>query len=159
MNETKDIKKIKETRFILFIPLLITAICVWFDFLFTKEQRVALDICKMIYTYFFPSIASSMITLIIQQAVYDSESCGIAENRVWLSNLLIILYSVIFLSCLSEWSLLTAIVFGAFSIVYMIVTWFLCLDKKITHNTIDPAAEERAALKKAIKTDRGGKFK
>lgn len=157
MTDTKDkninIRKIEETRFVIFIPLLITAICVWFDFLFTKENREALDICKMIYTYFFPSIVSSMITLIIQKAVYDGEgdSCSIADNRLGLSIILIIVYGVIFLSCLSEWNLLTSIVFGVFSLVYMMVTWFFCLDKKITHNIIDPVTEERAALKKAIK--------
>ena len=149
MAETKEknisIRKIKETRFVIFIPLLITAICGWFDFLFSKENRNALDIFKMIYTYFFPSIAASMITLIIQKAVYDSESCSIADNKVGLSSLLIIVYGVIFISCLSEWGKFTSIFFGASSIIYMILTWFFCLDKKITHNISD---EERAAIKK-----------
>lgn len=154
MSETKDksinAKKIRETRFIIFIPLLITAICAWFDLLFIKEKLNVIYMLKTIYTYFFPSIASSMITLIIQKAVYDDDSCSIADNRVLLSSLLLIFYGVTFLSCLIEWNLLTTIVFGIVSIIYMIVTWLLCLDKKITHNIIDPVTEEREALKKAI---------
>lgn len=152
MAETKDKnvnnKKIKETRFVIFIPLLITAICVWFDFLFTQGERDILDISKMVYTYFFPSIASSMITLIIQKTVYDAESCAIADNRGGLSSLLIIAYTVAYISCLHEWNKSTSIFFGVFSVIYMLVTWFFCLDKKITHNIVDPAIEERAALRK-----------
>lgn len=145
MAETKDknVNKIKEARFIIFMPFLITAICAWFDFLFNKESLDNLDILKMIYTYFFPSIAALMITLIIQKAVYDEESCSIADNKVLLSSLLLIVYGVIYISCLFEWGLLTSVLFGAFSIIYMIITWFFCLDKKITHNIVD---EERASV-------------
>ena len=91
-----------------------------------------------------------MITLIIQKACYKNDSCGIADNRVWLSALLIVIYGVCFISCLSNYNLCTAIVFCGCSIVYMVLTWFFCLDKEITHSVMDPAAKERAALKKAI---------
>lgn len=150
MADTKDIKrnKISETRFVIFIPLLITAICAWFDFIFSKHEYDILSVLKMIYTYFFPSIVSIMITLIIQKAVYQNDTCGIDNARIRLSSLLLVFYGVSFITCLSQFNLIYAIVFGAFSIIYMIVTWFFCLDKEITQN--NPVAEERAAAKKAI---------
>ena len=148
MTNTKDVKKISEVRLVLFIPLLVTAICAWFDIYLSGEEYDILSISKIIYTYFFPSIASSMITLIIQKAFYKNDFCGIDENKIGLSSLLLVAYGVIFISCLSRFNWISAIVFGVFSFIYMIVTWFCCLDKEITHN--NPVAEERAAAKKAI---------
>lgn len=148
MGEIKD--KIRETRFILFIPLLITAICAWFDLWLSRQKLDALLVSKTIYTYFFPSIASSMVTLIIQKSVYDDTSCSIADNKTFLSCIALIIYCVVFLSCLSQFNQISAIVFGVSSFIYMVITWFFCLDKKITKKTKDPKTKERDAYKKAI---------
>lgn len=148
MNESKE--KIRETRFVLFIPLLITAICAWFDLWLFEQNLELLTIFKTIYAYFFPSISSSMVTLIIQKAVYNDNYCSIADNRIVLSSLSLIFYSVFFLSCLAQFNLISAIVFGVISVIYMIITWFFCLDRKITHALKDPISEERCAYRKAI---------
>ena len=75
MSDTNDaiIEKVKETRFVIFTPFIITAICAWFDIWFTDLEYNFLNVSKTIYTYFFPSIASVMITLIAQQKIYKSE--------------------------------------------------------------------------------------
>lgn len=156
MATSKDTESysISETRFVIFIPLFITAICAWLDFVLSKQELKMLSVLKMIYTYFFPSIASTMITLIIQKACYKNDSCGIADNRVFLSAMLIVIYGVLFISCLSNYSMCTAMFFGVCSVLYMLATWFFCLDKKITHNAMDPEVKERAALKRAINEEK-----
>lgn len=148
----KNSQKIKETKFIIFIPIFVTAICAWFDLWFNKSELDLLCISKTIYTYFFPSIASTMITLIIQKSFYDKKSYGIESGMIAFSSIILVVYSVIFVSCISQFNYSTSIIFGGFSLLYISVTWNFCLDKKITENVYhsDPVAEERNALKKVI---------
>ena len=152
MATTKDEKnsKISETRFVIFIPLLVTAICAWFDFLLSGQEHDLINILKMVYTYFFPSIAATMFTLIIQKTIYHNDSCGIANGRGFLSSILLAIYAVSFISCLYQYNLCTLVVFGVFSLVYLMLTWLFCLDREITHNIKDPVAIERNALKRVI---------
>lgn len=153
MDETKDDineKKIKEAKFVIFSPFFITFICVWLDILFQKDKSSILDITKLIYTYFFPSIISEMIILIIQKSVYNSESCTIADGKTALSTIFTALYGVLFISCLFTWGKWASIIFGIFSFIYIAIIWFFCLDKNITHN-ISLKEEERKALRKYSK--------
>lgn len=149
MASTKDDRKLKETKFVIFIPFFITAICAWFDILFTKCESLLL-IFRCIYTYFFPSIAGLMITLIIQKAFYNQEAYGIAENRIFLSSISLVVYCVIFLSCLQNYNFGTALFFGVSSLLYIIIVVVFCLDKNIIH-PIDPVKEERDAYKKILR--------
>ena len=52
MASTKDVNShsISETRFVIFIPLLVTAICAWLDFWLSEQKPELLNILKMIYT-------------------------------------------------------------------------------------------------------------
>lgn len=149
MASTKDDRKLKETKFVIFIPIFITAICAWFDIWFTNYESFLL-IVRCIYTYFFPSIAGLMVTLIIQKAFYNQEAYGIAENRIFLSSIFLAIYCVIFLSCLSNYNFGTALLFGVSSFLYIIIVVVFCLDKNIIHSS-DPVKEERAAYKKILK--------
>lgn len=148
MADTKDNKKLKETKFIIFIPIFITIICAWLDIWFTKYESFLL-ILKCIYTYFFPSIVGLMVTLIIQKAYYNQKSYGIAENRIFLSSIFLAIYCVIFVTCLSSYNFGTALFFGISSFLYIIIVLRFCLDKNITH-PIDPVKEERDAYKKIL---------
>lgn len=148
MAGTKENKKLKETKFVIFIPIFITAICAWFDILFTNDKSI-LEILRCVYTYFFPSIAGLMVTLIIQKAYYNQEAYGIAENRIFLSSISLVIYCVIFLSCLSNYNFEAALVFGVSSFLYIIIVVRFCLDESLTHPT-DPVNEERAAYKKIL---------
>lgn len=152
MADTKEvvIEKVKETRFVIFTPFLITAICAWFDIWFTKDVYNFLDILKTIYTYFFPSIVSIMITLIAQQMIYKNEFCSIIEKKLALSIILLVIYGVVYITWLSRCDMCLSIIFGILSLGYIFVTWFFCLDRKLTHMNENIDVKEKKAFERII---------
>ena len=152
VSDTNDaiIEKVKETRFVIFTPFIITAICAWFDIWFTDLEYNFLNVSKTIYTYFFPSIASVMITLIAQQKIYKSEFCSILDNRLTLSTLLLVIYGVIYIMWLSRCDMCLSIILGILSLAYIFVTWFFCLNHKLTHMKDDLKVKEEKALERII---------
>ncbi|MCM1123413.1 MAG: hypothetical protein NC416_12595 [Eubacterium sp.] len=110
-----------------------------------------MDILKTIYTYFFPSIVSVMITLIAQQMIYKNNFCPIIESRLSLSTISLVAYGVVYILWLSRCDYMwLSIIFGFLSLGYIFITWFFCLDRRLTHTKVELDVKEEKAFERMI---------
>lgn len=140
--DTNERKRIQQTRYLIFVPILITVICAWLDIWCTYssgaydqmdiESRFV-SITRCIYGYFFPSFISLIIPLLIQQLLSDEKQYGIPKKKVSKTILFLVLYCVIYITCLINFYIFTSCVFLASSVIYIVVTWVYSLDTRIKH--------------------------
>lgn len=142
MNDEGERKKIQEARYIMFVPILITVICAWLDIWCTYSsgeyvnstcREIFLSITRCIYGYFFPSFVSMIIPLVLQQLFSENKQYGLQKNKIGFSVLFLVIYCVIFITCLINFNVTTSIIFMISTFVYIGVTWNYCLDNEIKH--------------------------
>lgn len=157
MTDTKERNdsKIDEARLVIFVPVFVAAVCAIFDGLFSSQSIDIYTISKLIYTYLFPSIATTIFTLLVQKSVYRVGECTIRDGMEARTGWMLAVYCVAYFVYLYKaHALVMVVLFGVFSIIFLIWIWHRCLDKRVT-DIIDWHAIEQSALRRWLKKGRG----
>lgn len=140
MGEKKEQVKIKEARYLIIIPMLITIGCAWFDFLTNYVAGAyaqngirdnVLEIIRLCMGYFFPSLLSIVVAMIWQQGCMKDDIYGLKEDKIGECVIATVIYSVAFLSCLIKYNIVTAITFCIVTVIYGRWIYINCLNEKI----------------------------
>lgn len=159
MEDKNEQVKIKEARYLIIIPLLITVVCAWLDF-FTNYAAGAyahhciidnvLEIIRLCMGYFFPSLLSIVVAMIWQQGCMKDDVYGLREDKIGWCVIATVFYSVFFVSCLIKYNLATAITFCIATVIYGRWIYVNCLNEKIKFKNKKDMTEEEL-LKRYVK--------
>lgn len=140
MENNKDEIKIREGRYLIVIPILITFICGWLDIwtniasgAFTEYNltEITTSLIRCAMGYLFPSLLSVVIAMIWQQVTMKDTPYGVEPGKIGTSVILTALYSTAFITCLIKYNIITAIILLIGTIIYIIWFYKVCLDKRL----------------------------
>lgn len=155
MENDKDEIKIREGRYLIAIPILITVICGWLDiwtnitsgiFKECGGVEIATSIIRCAMGYLFPSLLSIVIAMVWQQVSMKDTPYGVEPGKIGTSVIWTVVYSVIFITCLIKYNITTAIILLSGTIAYVIWFYRVCLDKRLKHKNKNDMSEDELLL-------------
>lgn len=138
MNEGE--KATKEEKYLLAIPIVITFMCAFLDwwcasrdgaYIGLSIMKYVENILRLVIGYFFPSLISLSFTMILQCSVFGDDIIGINRNYMWQTVAWTVAYAFFFVLCLSQYNIITAIIFIILSVIYILIFNNNCLDERI----------------------------
>ena len=166
MENNKDEIKIREGRYLIAIPILITFICCWLDIWtnITSGGFNGYDLIEFITNlircamgYLFPSLLSIVVAMIWQQVTMKDTPYGVEPGKIGISVILTVLYSTAFITCLIKYNITTAIILLIGTIIYIIWFYKVCLDRRLKFKNKNDMNEDellQSYLNKATKKRR-----
>lgn len=105
-------------------------------------QSATTSIIRCIMGYFFPSLVSIIIVMIWQQTDQRNTSYGLERSKIFWAVITTLIYSLVFITCLIKYNLITAIILCVTTILYIL--WYLRwgLDRRIFKNKKDMTQDE-----------------
>lgn len=140
MENNKDENKIKEGRYLIAIPILITLVCGWLD-IWTNissgaykdynSLEIITNLIRCAMGYLFPSLISIVIAMVWQQITMKDTPYGVEPDKIATSIILTVIYSTFFITCLIKYNIITALILLFITISYIIWFYKVCLDKRL----------------------------
>jgi len=153
MKTNEEKIKVKEGRYLIIIPLLITVICGWLDVWtnytsgeFTDQSfyEMAKNIIRCAMGYLFPSLLSIVIAMIWQQSTMNNEDApyGVEAGKIGPAIIWTALYSTVFLTCIINYDFTTAIALLTATLIYIVWFYISYLDKRLKIKSKNDMNEE-----------------